>query len=194
MPGARRNSAFTLIELLAVVLIFGLLAGVALPNFGVRSAKMLEDEAKQMAGNLEFVRQRAVMTGVPHRIVLDVEYDRYWIEWYVSEARARGEEEVIAEAPAGDLAVAMSPMRGGERAFRRLMGSLGNESYLRDEVFVEGVDTPQGFFKQGEVRLEFSGDGTTDPASIRLSDADGRRITLEVAPLLDTVRFAYDDA
>ena len=139
------------------------------------------------------VQISAVLTAVEgRRLVFDVEASAYWIEWYVSEARARGEEEVAPEAPPGDLAVAMSPWRGGERAFRRLLGTLGDVSYLNESIYFEGIDTPQGFFNRGEVLLEFSGDGTTESAEIFIVDAEGRRVTLEVAPLLDSVRFRYD--
>ena len=41
----RLDAGFTLIEMLAVVAMIALVIGVALPNFGVRSKRALEDEA-----------------------------------------------------------------------------------------------------------------------------------------------------
>ena len=43
------RKGFTLIELMAVILIFGLLATVVLPNFGSGSSRELDEWAKRWA-------------------------------------------------------------------------------------------------------------------------------------------------
>ena len=190
---ARQHAGFTLIELLAVLLIFGLMAGIALPNLGLRTKRVLEHESRKLAADIEFARQRAVMTGVPHRLSFDMDTMEYWLEWYVSPARAQGEDEAVEEAelplPGSGPVVEMSPPQSDEADFFRIMGPMGDLNRLDDLVFIDGMETPDGYLDRGNLSVFFDRDGTTDPTWIVLADDAGRAITLEVAPLADTVRF-----
>jgi len=189
------STGFTLIEMLAVMAIIALVVGIALPNFGLRSRRAMEDEAKQLAANLEFARQRSVMTGIPHRLVIDVEGGSYWLEWLVSEARARGEED-LPELPVYELGgreqIPMAAPRSAERSYQALPGSLGHAASLRGMVRIDGVETAGGFLERGLVNVGFERDGTSESVRILLSDEDGNSIGIEVAPLADTVRISHE--
>jgi type II secretion system protein H len=192
----RQGSAgFTLIEMLAVVAILALVIGIALPNFGLRSRRAMEDEAKQLAANLEFARQRSVMTGVPHRLVIDVEGGGYWLEWLVSEARALGEEDLL-ELPVYELAgrqeVPMTPPPAAERSYHALPGSLGHTARVREIVRIDGIETAGGFLERGLVNIVFERDGTSESVQILLSDQDGHSMGIEIAPFADTVRISHE--
>jgi type II secretion system protein H len=195
--GARRPaSGFTLVELLAVLVIFGLLAAIALPNLGIRSSRMLDEEARRLAGALEFARQRAVMTGVPHRVLVDLDEAAYRVEWHGrgdDDAAAASEESGLAEAGAAPAKLALSPPGATEREFEPLAGSLGEVAVLDEAVHFAGVDTAEGTFEQGTVQIVFQRDGTSDPAAVVLESDGGRRVALYVAPLADAVRFEYVD-
>jgi type II secretion system protein H len=184
-----RERGFTLIEVLAVLLIFALLAGVALPNLGLRTSRALDDESKRLASELEFARQRAVMTGVSHRLLFDLDEDAYWIEWFVSDQAPGDEEAAVAPAEDERGPLQLTPPRGGERSYRPLPGSYGGVRELPDLVALEGIETPGGYLEEGRVQLEFAGNGTSDPASVLLTDADGRSVALVVEPLADSVWF-----
>jgi prepilin-type N-terminal cleavage/methylation domain-containing protein len=192
-PTDRPESAtgFTLIEILAVVAIMALVVGIVLPNFGLRSRRVMEDESKQLAANLEFARQRSVMTGVPHRVVIDVEDGSYWLEWLVSEARAAGEED-SAEEPVYQLegreAVPMAAPRRGARSYHALAGELGRATRVQEIVRIDGIEIAGGFLERGLVEIVFERDGTSEAARILLSDPDGHTTGVEVAPFSDTVR------
>ena len=189
------SAGFTLIEMLAVIAILALVIGIALPNFGLRSRRAMEDEAKQLAANLEFARQRSVMTGVPHRLVIDVEGGGYWLEWLVSEARALGEEDLL-ELPVYELAgrqeVPMAPPRATERSYRALPGSLGHTAQVREIVRIDGIETAGGFLERGLVNIAFERDGTSESVRILPSDQDGHSIGIEVAPFADTIRISHE--
>ena len=192
-PGPAR-AGFTLIELLSVIAIFALLAGIAIPNLGIRTSRMLDDESRRLAATLEFARQRAVMTGVPHRLVLDLESQAYWAEWYVSEAEQFGDVAAGAETLAPVLAqgqVAMSPPSAVERGFRPLPGTFGDLNLLPAEVLLASVETGEGLFERGEILVAFAPDGTTDPAILELSLDSGEAVFLHLLPLADTVRFEH---
>jgi prepilin-type N-terminal cleavage/methylation domain-containing protein len=197
----RRRPApgFTLIELLAVVLIFGLLASIALPNLGLRGGRVLDDESRALAATIEFARMRAVMTGIPHRLVFDLEGGIYRLEWYATDGEAFGDPSLDEpEAPSGAFGggspVDMSPPTRGERVFRPVTGTFGDPVRLDDLVFLDRFETPEGVYEQGELQLVFDRDGTSQPALIVLGIDDGRVVGLEVAPLADTVRFEHADS
>jgi prepilin-type N-terminal cleavage/methylation domain-containing protein len=191
----RSSNGFTLIEMLAVAAIIALVVGITLPNIGLRSRRAMQDEARQLAANLEFARQRSVMTGVPHRVVIDVEGGSYWLEWFVSEARAYGEEDLL-ERPVYELAgseeIPMAAPRAAARSYHALPGGLGQVSLLRERIRIEGVETDGGFLERGLVNIVFERDGTSASAQILLSDEDGHLLGIEIAPFADTIRIRHE--
>ncbi len=186
LRGGRRLGAFTLIELLAVVMIIGLLASVILPNFAIRSGRLLDDQANRLSSSLEFARQRSVMTGIPHRLMFDLEAHAYWLEWYVTAERA-GDEIAPLENPEEGV-LDLSPPVEEEPRYRRLAGLQGKDRFLPDSVYFHGIETTSGYAQSGELELLFGRDGTADPTVITLVSEDGNTVSLEVAPLAERVR------
>lgn len=191
-----RSIGFTLIEMLAVVAIMALVIGIALPNLGLRSRRAMQDEAGELAAHLEFARQRSVMTGVPHRLVIDVEGGEYWLEWLVSEARAAGEEDLPA-LPVYELGgrtkAPMAPPPAADRSYHALPGSLGHATRVREMIRVDGIETAGGLLEGGLVNIAFERDGTSEPARILLSDEDGHSLAIDIPAFADTVRITHEE-
>lgn len=186
---ARARAGFTLIEILAVVLILGLLMTLLLPAIGAGGGRNLRKQGDRVAATLELARQRAVVTGKPHRVVLDLENGSFGVEWLVSEGRAFGEdEEAVAEDPVADGLVDLAPPLDAERAYYPIPNRFGAMEPLDPGYFFEGIDTSEGWIETGEAFVVFDWDGSTDASQIVISDPDNRSIDLDVAPLLETVR------
>lgn len=196
-----RTRGFTLIELMAVVLIMGLMLALFIPSIGSTGATTLRNQAREMAAFLELARQRAVLTGKPHRLLLDVERGAYRVEWYVSEL-PEGDPDPEAQ-PGSELlggqlalpgldplddAISLEPPIDETLAYRPVPDRFGGFEWLQGGLFFEGVDTPDGWLDEGDVAIVFLPDGSTDPAQIVIADGDERSIALEVRPLLETVR------
>jgi prepilin-type N-terminal cleavage/methylation domain-containing protein len=189
----RRTSraAFTLIELLAVLLIMGLVAGITLPNLSLRSERVALGAAQELAADLSYVRQRAVATGTPHRMVVDLDTSDWWIEVWPEEASvfaapapppAEGRREIQLAAPA-------SPV--GE--FLPLAGPFGRPHRLPDDVAFESVETlAAGAVLSGQVQLVFEGDGTADPALFVIVNESGDAVHLELSRLADEIRITRE--
>ena len=186
----RSTRGFTLIELMAVVALFALLAGLIAPRVGSLTHRTLRQRAEQMAADLELARQRAVVTGVTHRVLVDLEAGGYRIEWLATEAEAQGlEPEPVAPLDLrGQAPIPLEAPLAELREYRPVPGKLGDFVQLEDSLALAGVETPGGWIDRGEASVEFERDGSAATSSIFVDDEDGRRIVLEVLPLSDAVR------
>ncbi|GIX47668.1 MAG: hypothetical protein KatS3mg131_1879 [Candidatus Tectimicrobiota bacterium] len=77
----RWQRAFTTTELLAVMMLAGIVAALAAPHLGRwLTAMRLNAAARQLASDLQLSRMRAVARNTPFQIRFDVERDAYTVE------------------------------------------------------------------------------------------------------------------
>lgn len=208
-----RRAGFTLIEMMAVITLVGMIFALGLPRLSSTRWRALGDAAESLASSLEYARQRAVMTGVPHRVLIDLEDGEWRVEWLVGEQEAAaGELSGSAGGGAPSLAGALAgglgdgPDDGAEpdpRApidlhppakagldYYPIPSQLGRFTSLDDDdiIYFVGLESASGWVEGGHVEIVFDADGTTDFALLELADADERHLTLEIEPLLDRIR------
>src|SRR6267142_4827808 len=122
----RHERGFTLIEILAVVAILALVAAFVVPNLGGFRRRALHNEARQLASQLELARQRAIVTGVPHRVWLELDQAEYRLEWLAADPEevalidARPELDVSGNSP-----ITLAAPRARELEFRPIPGNFG---------------------------------------------------------------------
>lgn len=200
LPASRGRAGFTLIELMAVVAIMLLIFGLGLPRLAGSPWAALDDEAERLAQTLRFARARAIMTGVPHRLLIDLEEGGYAVEWLISEEGAEdgglaGLAALLADGGAGlddarePEVLEFTPPRRGERDYypipHRRMGSF---QWLDEAHYFVGIDGPGGWVESGDYAIVFGADGLTDAALLQLADAQDHQVTLELEPLRQHVR------
>ncbi len=201
----RRQAAFTLIELMAVIALMAMMFALGLPRRAESPWERLEDEAEQIAQTLRFARQRAIMTGVPHRLLIDLEQGGYGIEWLIDEPTLDGDDGLaglsslfggagLPPDPSEEKApLDFVPRRRTEREYHPIPHSrMGVFQWLDEAHYFVGVDGPGGWVESGDYAIVFAADGTTDSILLRLADADDHQLVLEIEPLLQSVRLVRE--
>ena len=95
-----RLKSFTLIELLMVVLILGLVTGLAAPNFSKTYERLqLSETAKNIASLMRYAQGRAIMKGKECRVEFDLNRARYVLKEQVSGAQDANTQDVFQNIP-----------------------------------------------------------------------------------------------
>jgi len=187
------RAGFTLLEILAVLLIAGLLMSVTLPDFHALHAHKLQDAADQIIERIDFGRQRAVMTGVAHRLAVDLDSGTYRLEWQgggVKDAAPKRKADPDLEV---DAKLFLAPPPLVERVFHALQGPLGKDEALGDGIEFSRIETPGGDVDFGEAFITFESDGTSEYTVLVLDEPGGQELALEILPLADAVRILDED-
>jgi len=194
-PGQSLRTGFTLIEIVAVVLIIGFISAAILPGLPFSGGARRHDEALNVASHLELARQRAIMTSKIHRVLIDVDNSSYRVEWFVRQSGSDEFDNIADQQRAvweGNLDSVLRPP-GGEFSYQPIPSKFGNTSVLGDPFYFDGVETSDGWLDEGLVAVVFDRDGTTDKAQIVITDPDGFAATLDILPILDSVRIRHED-
>ena len=183
-------AACTLLELLAIVAIFALMTTFVLPNVGAVRDRALRNQAQRLAAQLEFARQRAIVTGVPHRLLIDLEGAAYRLEWL--EEGGDSPPPKPNDPPEYDVRGAtplpLAAPRAARAEYGPVPGRFGDFQYLDSELGFVGIETPEGWIERGDSFIAFDRDGTASYTEIFIDDPSGRQIALDVMPLADAVR------
>lgn len=196
------SNGFTLIELMAVIAIIGMVFAIGLPRLNRSKLRALETEAESIAASLDYARQRAIMTRVPHRLLIDLAEGGYRVEWLVAEERAGEATSADDSDPSGfdaldpygtssdgEESIDLHPPTREERDYYPIPNrKLGSFSWLGDAQYFVGVDSAAGWIESGDIEIVFDASGTTEFARLEIADAADNHLTLEIEPLFDRVR------
>lgn len=182
MAAARRHSGFTLFEILIVVGLMALFAGVYLQGlqgvlpFEIRAA------SRAVSGDLEYASQRAITSGELHRWVIDLDEQSFRIE------SLHEEPAVASELPThAELLDASAPRP--LREFRPIENRHGEWRWLDEGgVWIEEVRVGSSGSRHGLTGILFAADGGADPAEVLLQDESGRRFLVRVLAFTGEIR------
>ncbi len=184
-----RRAGFTLSELVAVVATFALIAAMVLPNLNLGGSRAVRAAADDVATSVELARERAIMTGRVHAVVIDLDRGAHWVEWSKPIAP---ETPAPAASDTGKRQLDLVPPPIEGEALEPLFGNFGRPQVVEDPVVLLGVEIDDGVADSGTVELRIDADGATDPAAILIGDADGTYVVrVEVEPLADAVAVVH---
>jgi hypothetical protein len=175
------------------LLIGGLLMSLMLPNFGALQSHKLRNTAEQIIERIDFGRQRAVMTGIPHRLAIDLDAGTYKLEWQGAGAENVAPQPKPKIEPDIDSQLSLAPPPAVERSFQSLLGPLGRLEHLGRGVEFGWIETPGGEIDFGDAFITFEGDGTSSYTMLVLNEPGGHELALEILPLADAVRIVDED-
>lgn len=88
----RKSGGFTLIELLLVVLIIGMVAAIAYPQYQVVSRANLRETSRKLAGTIRYLYAKAAMEKKQWRLAIDMDNNKIWPERMQPRKDGPGEE------------------------------------------------------------------------------------------------------
>jgi prepilin-type N-terminal cleavage/methylation domain-containing protein len=166
-----RQSGFTFVEIIAVVMLIALISTVIVNRIGTRSSAPLRQSGRFLSAELEYVGQRAIATGRPQRWVIDL--DRQFF---------RVEEQPTAAAVADDSGESFSlaaPIASG--TWEPIPEKHGEwRALYEDSIGVDSIVISGDVFKVGQAAIHFSPDGGADPADVWMIDTENRQLRVFV--------------
>lgn len=211
-----RAGGFTLIEILVVIVIVGLIAGLSIRGLRSIAKSDLRSSVSHLSGAMRYLFNRAATTGKYHRLVIDVDQGRYWAEvtddqFYIprepeteasrkklaeleadlDEREARRKEMAAATGDEEDLSKVVPmdfrPKRARFGAFKETaLKPVQMKSTKVMDVFTPRVADP---VEHGRAYVYFFPLGMTEPAVIHLSDLGGENIySLVVHPVTGRIQ------
>jgi len=181
------DEAFTLVELLLVVAIMGILAGVIVPNLArsvrgnrIRVATRAVVTASRYARNISILRE------ADHALVFDLDQPSV----YLSGGIVSIPTNVTEKAGAGEDVSVMDKEEEGDAviyADDRAFSGGGEFSRKLDGVTIESVElNGDELYKEGKAVVVFESNGRCTPYVVVLSDETGKRVVIDVDSLAAT--------
>lgn len=183
----RALGGFTLIEIMAVVVILLLIAAVAIPRLALVTSQTAIDDGRKLASALDFAREKALSVGRAHRVVVDLDHGQYWIE---AQPPRDESEPRLTFADADPLPLVAPSTEAVD--FAPLPGQAPTP--LGANVHFVGLSSDDGDASDGTAHVVFAPDGTTPAASLQLAAGDSLRVRVDVAPFADPTRVTLDES
>ena len=168
--GQEKNRAFTLIEIIIVMVIFLVMAGIAFPSFrGAFSGSKLDAAVNEVSATMRYAHRFAVMEGVRCRVNFKANDRKFYLS-YEKEPVSSPDEFSMIKASHGRVRTLARGMEIGK-------AEDGDDA---------GGDSSDAFF------VTFMPDGTAEKFSMFLSNGSGRTVRITTVPVLGRVKVEYE--
>jgi hypothetical protein len=178
-----------MIEMLAVLAVFFLIAAVIVPRIARATDQAVIDEGRRLGYALDFAREKAIALGRPHRVVIDFETRSYWTE---AAPPPLGTPPVLAWAELDELPLVAPRETAGE--FVRVSGAPGLTTELGPSARLSHLETGGDEIADGAAAIEFAPSGETPPATLWLDNGADLRVEVTIAAFSDPTQVTFHAA
>ncbi len=134
-PGGKTHAGFTLLELLAVIVIIGIIISFASLSIGQNSSRIVQDEVERLHGLIQLAGEEAVLQG--RELALEFDHDRYrFLELGKKDWQPVEEDDLLRERPLPEAVELELFLEGTETSFE------DKENLPRIFIFSSGELTP----------------------------------------------------
>jgi general secretion pathway protein H len=192
----RNTDGFTLIELLVVVALVGLIFLFALPKITSITRMSLDSGSREMASIVREAYNATMVTGRVHRVVWDLENDKYWVESggtsllleteesvEKTERRKRRTIQKDGEEEQEELSPGQLPFTLARLVTRSKQSLPRGVEY--DDIITEKSEDP---ISTGVAYTHFFPHGIAEQTLIHLKDNSDHKQTLMIWPVLGRTR------
>ncbi len=202
MNASKRQSGFTLIELMIVVSLLGMLSALGVMSLGNVMDSNFRATASKLAGSIRFTYDLAARKSETFRVVLDLDEKAYWVESAGSHALLdRGKARVMSgksseDEPKESRFVTRSFIESGDMwkpkarpSYTATSGPFTQKVTLPEEISFQGVWVAHQSDRvtSGKAYLYCFPTGLTERAVIHLTNEDKEIYTVWVEPLTGKV-------
>ena len=176
------RSAFTLIELMVVMVLIGIMTAIILPEMkGTYEDALLRSTSRELISVCSLASSHAVSVNQAHRLRLDQKTGHYSIVKRASERGAEGRLVPVREVIGGegmlDTRITVEIHKSGDEATE---ATPEQETATGPERKLQAGRADDG--------ITFYPDGTADASEIVLRDREGFRLALRINPVTARVR------
>jgi prepilin-type N-terminal cleavage/methylation domain-containing protein len=189
----QRFLGFTMLELMVVVVLIAGLMAIVIPALSSIAGADVKNEVTRMIGLTQEVYARAAISGITHRINIDLDNQNYWVEVKEGEAGTIAPEMGYEELM--NVLITKSK-KEAENAFeyqyvphyKEVSGPLGEKSTLEKNIVFHGAWTEQmpEVARTGIVSIYFFSGGYTQASFVSLAqkgDQEDTSIYVALSPL-----------
>jgi prepilin-type N-terminal cleavage/methylation domain-containing protein len=171
---SRKTSAFTLIELVIVIVIIGIAAAMIIPEMkgGFQDA-LLRSTSRDLINVFSIASSRAVSLNQLHRVRIEASTGRYVIEKRTRES-VQGDE--------------YKPLNDVSEAAGTLDKRIAIQVHNLDESLTAAPASESSQAHPNLDAISFYSDGTADAAELLLRDRQGYRMALRINPITAHVK------